>query len=255
MSRTGEITMPEDAGAASATDGASQDAQPQGQGPGGAGGNDSTTPAVVGGAGSHSAAPGEDRSAEAMLADAVGSGDGQDGAGDDPAAQLKKVQADYARLQRQSRTWETRAKENAAKAKDFDAYTESQKTEQQKLADAAAAAEERATRAEQRYLRTMAAAEHDLPVSLIDRLAGVTEEEINASAEQLAAAINERAAVLAAAQAQVAGNGQQQGQPRNGTTGYRPVESMRPGALPASDNKPANPNTWLRDQLAAKRAQ
>jgi hypothetical protein len=243
--------MSEDAGAQSATDGASPDAQPQAQDGAGTGQGDG----APGGTGPHSATPGEDRSAEAMLADAVGSGDGQDGAGDDPAAQLKKVQADYARLQRQSRTWETRAKENAAKAKDFDAYTESQKTEQQKLADAAAAAEERATRAEQRYLRTMAAAEHDLPVSLIDRLAGVTEEEINASAEQLAAAINERAAVLAAAQAQVAGNGQQQGQPRNGTTGYRPVESMRPGALPASDNKPANPNTWLRDQLAAKRAQ
>jgi hypothetical protein len=242
--------MSEDAGAGSATGDASTDAQPQGQDAGGTGQGDG----AQGGTAPHS--PGEDRSAEAMLADAVGSGDGvgQD-AGDDPAAQLKKVQADYARLQRQSRTWETRAKENAAKAKDFDAYTESQKTEQQKLADAAAAAEERATRAEQRYLRTMAAAEHDLPVSLIDRLAGVTEEEINASAEQLAAAINERAAVLAAAQAQVAGNGQQQGQPRNGTTGYRPVESMRPGALPASDNKPANPNTWLRDQLAAKRAQ
>jgi hypothetical protein len=239
--------MPEDtAGAGSATDGASQDAQPQGQATGG------NAPAgdAQGGTGTHSAAPGDDRSAEAMLADAVGSGDGADGSGgDDVAAQLKKAQDAYAKLQRQSRTWETRAKENADKAKAHDAYVESQKTEAQKQADALAAAQEEARTERTARRRLLAAANYDLPPSMIDHLAGSTEDEINTSAEQLAAAINERAAVLAAAQDKANG----QGQPRNGAQSTRPVESLRPGALPASDNKPQDPNAWLRATLAAKK--
>jgi hypothetical protein len=238
--------MPEDtAGATSATDSASQDAQPQAQDSAGTGQGDG----AQGGTGAHSPAPGEDRSAEAMLADAVGADGegGKDSTGDDPAAQLRKIQADYAKLQRQSRTWETRAKENADKAKAHDAYVDSQKTEQQKLQEERDAAKEEARTERTARLRLLAAANYELPPSMIDHLAGATEDEINTSAESLAAAINERAAILAAAQDKATG------QPRNGAANLRPVESMRPGALPASDNKPQDPNAWLRGQLTAKR--
>jgi hypothetical protein len=183
-----------------------------------------------------------------MLAAAVsaGSGDGQ-GAASDP---LEVAKAEVAKWKKMARDNETRAKTNADKATQFDAYQESQLTEQQKLAARADAAEQRAAAAEGLYRRTLAAATYDLPPSMIDQLGDGTEEEITARAETLAAAINERAAILSAAQAQANG-GQQQARPG----GFRPVESLRPGALPASDNKPKDPNQWVRNMLAAKRQQ
>jgi hypothetical protein len=186
-----------------------------------------------------------DRSAEELLSDALSDdGDGKDG---DTASALKTAQAELAKWKTQARENEKRAKANADKAKNYDAYEESQKSEQQKLADRASAAEQRATEAEGRYFRTLAAATYDLPVSMIDQLGTGTEDEINARAETLAAAINERAAVLSAAQAQA--NGQQRG--GNGA-GFRPVESLRPGGLPASGNKPSDPNAWIRQALGKR---
>ena len=183
----------------------------------------------------------DDRSAEDLLTDAVAAGDG------DTASALKTAQAELAKWKTQARENEKRAKANADKAKNYDAYEESQKSEQQKLADRASAAEQRAAEAEGRYFRTLAAATYDLPVSMIDQLGTGTEDEINARAETLAAAINERAAVLSAAQAQA--NGQQRG--GNGA-GFRPVESLRPGGLPASDSKSKDPNAWIRQALGKR---
>jgi len=245
--------MPEnDAGAGSATDSAGTDGQQQGQGAPGA--QDDGAQGSAGGAGAAAGGTGAGgQDAEGMLADAVsrpeGEGDGKDGADADPAVALKKAKDEFAKLQRQSRTWEQRAKDNAAKAKAHDDFVESQKTEQQKLADTAAAAQDRADKAEQKLARTLAAANYDLPVSMIDRIAGSTEDEINASAEALAAAINERAEVIAAAQAKAAG--QQQAAARSGD-GTRPVESLRAGGLPASGNS-AGPNDWIRAAAAKKR--
>jgi hypothetical protein len=246
--------MPEtDAGAGSATDSASSDTQTQGTDAGAPGQDNGAT----GTTGAHSPAPGtDDRSAEDLLADAVnrpGDADG-DGKDDDPAERLKKAEADYKKLLRQSRTWEQRAKDNAGKARAHDEYVESQKTEQQKIADRAAAAEERAAKAEAKLARTMAAAAYDIPPSLIDQITGTTEDECNTSAEALAAAINERAELIAAAavKAQAAANGGQQNGARNGGSS-RPVESLRPAGMPASDNKPQDANAWIRQALTTKK--
>ena len=71
----------------------------------------------------------------------------------------------------------------------------------------------------------MAAAIHNIPPDLIDLLGDGTDEEITARAELLAKK-------LAAAQ-----------QPAPAQT--RPVESLTPGAKPASQPKP-DPDAWLR---------
>jgi len=184
-----------------------------------------------------------ERSPEELLADAAAdSGDDED--------PLAKAQAEVARWKQQARDNEKRAKLNADKAKNYDAYEESQKTEQQRLADQLAAAQREAQDAREDRFRLLAAAQYDLPPGLIAHLGGGTEDEITERAEAFAQAINERAAVLAAAQAQAA---QQQQQPRNGNGFGRPVESLRPGALPASDNRPADPNAWIRQALGSKR--
>lgn len=198
-----------------------------------------------GGTGAHGTSQAEgDRSAEQMLTDAA-SGDG--GKADDP---LAKAQAEIDRWKTQARENEKRAKANAKKAENFDAYEESQKTEQQKLADQLAAAQEDARTAHEERFRLLACAHYDLPPELIPHLGGGTEDEINERAEAFAAAINSRAAVLAAAQGQAAG-GQQQTAVAPGP--MRPVESLRPGALPADSAKPQDPNAWVRRQIVSKK--
>lgn len=185
---------------------------------------------------------GDGRSPEELLADAT-----QDGDAEDP---LAKAQAEINRWKTQARENEKRAKANADKAKNYDAYEESQKTEQQKLADQLAAAQAEARDAREDRFRLLAAAQYDLPPSLISHLGGGTEDEITERAEAFAAAINERAEVIAAAQAQAAA----QQQPRNGNGGgFRPVESLRPGALPASDNRPNDANAWMRQALGRRK--
>ena len=236
--------------AGTGADGPGTDAAPQAQDAGGNG----TPEGSQGGTGAP-AAPvgGDDRGAEGLLADAVAAGDSDSEAatGKDELAAAK---AELARWKKQARENEARAKANAAKAKDYDAYTESQMTEQQKLAARAEAAEQAAAEAQGKYHRTLAAATYDLPPSMIDQLGNGTEDEINARAETFAAAINERAAVLAAAQAQA--NGQQGQRPSGNGNGYRPVESLRPGGLPASDSNTAkDPNSWFRNVVANSKRQ
>ena len=185
------------------------------------------------------------KSPEELLADAAADGDG-DGK-EDP---LAKANAEIARWKTQARENEKRAKLNADKAKNFDAYEDSQKTELERVASQLAAAQAEAKDAREDKLRLLAAANYDLPPSLIPHLGGGTEDEITERAEAFAAAINERAAVLAAAQAQAAAQ-TQQAPARNGNG--LPVESLRPGALPASDNKPGDPNAWFRGMLASSK--
>lgn len=216
----------------------------QGQAQNGTAGTHNAEPrgGAAGGRGTSQAADG--RSAEQMLADAA-AGDGDGGKADDP---LARAQAELADWKAKAREWEKRSKANATKAQQYDAYEESQKTEQERLAGQLAAAQEETRKAHEERFRLLACAQYDLPPELIPHLGGGTEDEISERAETFAAAINSRAAVLAAAQAQA--NGQQQ-QARPGD--FRPVESLRPGALPASDGKPADPNAWLRRQLSSKK--
>jgi DNA replication initiation complex subunit (GINS family) len=183
-----------------------------------------------------------------MLAAAIAGGDKID-------PDLQPGTAEY--WQARAQQWEKRRapelkalqnqlSEAQAKAQQWDQHAESQKTEQQKLADQLAAAQEDARKAHEERFRLLACAQYDLPPELISHLGGGSEDEINERAEAFAAAINSRAAVLAAAQGQAA-NGQQQNTTPPGP--MRPVESMRPGALPASAAKPQDPNSWVRRQI------
>jgi|GEM_PF-6157565 len=86
-----------------------------------------------------------------------------------------------------SKKWETRAKENAEKATEYDKFVESQKTEQQKLEDAKATAERLAADTAAELARMKAAVKHGLSEDDLELLGSGTPEEIEARAERLAA--------------------------------------------------------------------
>ena len=89
-----------------------------------------------------------------------------------------------------ARKHEDSAKANADKAKRFDEFEESQKTEQQKLTDAATAAKEEAATTKAELARVKAAVKHGLTEDDLDLLGTHgTAEEIDARAEKLAARI------------------------------------------------------------------
>lgn len=77
---------------------------------------------------------------------------------------------------------ESRAKENAEKAKKFDELEEANKSEQQKLQDQLAAAQKALADAETGRLRASIAAKHGVPEGL---LSGGDEEALEASAQAL----------------------------------------------------------------------
>lgn len=81
-----------------------------------------------------------------------------------------------------ARKHEARAKENAEKASKYDEVVESQKTEQQKLADKLAEAEKRAAALESEKIRVEVAAEKGVPA---DMISGSTREELEAYADRL----------------------------------------------------------------------
>jgi len=90
-----------------------------------------------------------------------------------------------------SRKWEDRVKEKDPwirelkdKAKQFDDLEESQKTELQKAADRATAAEAKYAEMESRTMRAEVAAAKGIPAAL---LSGTTQEELEASADALLA--------------------------------------------------------------------
>jgi hypothetical protein len=196
-----------------------------------------------------SPAPGEDRDPEAMLADAVDAPD-EDDATDDPAKALLQAQAEAKKWKDVTLKAEARAnkaaataKENAAAAKELADLKDRDKTELQRQTDRALKAEQRADQSDARYHRTLAAATYGVPPSLIEQISGSTEDECNASAEALAAAINEAADERAAAAVKAAGGQVMRGQ--------RPVESMRAGAAPAS-SAALTPDGWLRGALTGR---
>lgn len=87
--------------------------------------------------------------------------------------------AELARWKTQARQNEARAKANADKAKRFDEIEEANKTELQKAAERAEAAEKRAAEAERRALLTDVAARTKVPAKY---LTGETVEELEQSA-------------------------------------------------------------------------
>lgn len=229
--------MSEDAGAGTAEGGT------------GAGADSAEGAAAAAGSTAGAAAPGvADQSAEALLAAAMngGSSDGDEGdaaGGDDIAKQLAAARAEAKKWKDTTLKTEKRANANAEAAKELEAIKEANKSEAQRLADRAEKAEAARAEAELKYHRTLAAATYGLPPGLINSISGGSEDEINESAELLAASINER--VAEQVQAATAGV-------RNG--GTRPVESMRPGAIPASQGQVStNPNDAFRRLLSGEK--
>lgn len=165
-----------------------------------------------------------DQSAEEMLADAVATDDSDD-SGDDAKA-LEQARKEATKWKELSRKNEARARENAGAADELKALKQAQMSEQERLSAQLAEAQATAERERGERLRLVAVANYDLPAEAIDLLRGSTEEEINGSAEQLAALINSRTAGAPAGSAPTAAAA---------ARGSRPVESLRPGALPAGD--------------------
>ena len=102
-----------------------------------------------------------------------------------PPAQAPEAKAETD-WKAEARKHETRAKENAAKAKQLDELMESQKTETQKLAERAAIAEKERDEARLDALRSKVGAAKRLPADVVDLLKGDTEEELVAHADRLA---------------------------------------------------------------------
>jgi hypothetical protein len=113
-------------------------------------------------------------------------------------------------------------------AQKYQEFEEQQKTELQRATDKATTYEQQLADAKAANSRLMAAATHSIPPDLIDLLGGGTAEEIGARAEALATHLKAVAPAAAAPAAQ------------------RPVESLTPGAAPASA-APVTADDWIRN--------
>ncbi|MEV0830890.1 MULTISPECIES: hypothetical protein [Streptosporangiaceae] len=161
----------------------------------------------------------------------------------EPQEPEKDWEAEVSKWRSMARKHEATAKANAEAARKYAEFEESQKTEQQRLADRVAAAEQRAIAAEIGRAKLVAAAAHNIPMSLLDRLGGTSEDEINEAAEELAAEFEaELGRRLAAVQPpHVPGYEDEPEQP----AWSRPVEALTPGSLPAG-SEPEDPNEAFR---------
>jgi hypothetical protein len=144
---------------------------------------------------------------------------------DDPAELKKQIEQWRKTAQRHERT----ARDNSAAAKRLRDLEDANKSDLQKAVDAQRTAElERdALRAE--HARVTAVTARDLDPELADYLGDGSEDDISARADQLSEIITRVATRLAEQMVQQNG-----GRPPVGARPTRPVESMRPGAAPAS---------------------
>lgn len=101
--------------------------------------------------------------------------------------------ADYDKLLAQSRRWEARSKENAAKAKELDELKAATQTDAEKLADATKRAEaaeakvaEYEAKAERAAIVAEVAAEKGVDAEWLSRMAGDSREEVEANAAYIA---------------------------------------------------------------------
>jgi hypothetical protein len=118
---------------------------------------------------------------------------------------------------REAANYRTQVNELKPQADQFKALEEASKSEAQRLAEAAQAAQRDAETARADAIRYKAAATHGIAAEFFDLLGSGSEEEVTARAEKIAS--------LAAAQAAAA--------PVT-PPATRPVEQLRPGATPAS---------------------
>lgn len=115
-------------------------------------------------------------------------------------------------------------------AQKYQEVEDAQKSETQKANERAQTFEQQLADERSQNARLLAAATHGIPPELIELLGGGTADEINARAEVLA----ERLKPATPA-----------------PTPQRPVESLTPGASPASSAGDADPDKWIR-QLAGR---
>lgn len=117
-------------------------------------------------------------------------------------------------------------------AEKYREFEDSQKTELERATQRATGLEQQLADMQSANARLLAAATHNIPPDLIELLGAGTDEEINARAEALAERLKATA-------------------PAPSPAAQRPVESLTPGAAPASANQ-ASPDDWIR-QLAGRR--
>lgn len=189
-----------------------------------------------------------DEQAQVLLADAVsggsddvGNGAGQDQQGksspwDDPDVARKEIE----KLRREAAGWRTKLREAEPKLTEYQQYLDSRKTEQERLTEAKEAAERELTELRTVNARMAAAATHGLPQDLLDFLGTGTPEEIDERARLLAERLTASTPAPTAAV--------EESRP----VARRPVESLTPGARPASD-VPDDPNEAFRAFLSSRR--
>lgn len=98
----------------------------------------------------------------------------------------KTFDAEYVgKLRGEAAKYRTQAKDLAEKAKAYDEYVESQKSEQEKITDELQRAQTEKAQAQQELLRMKVAASKNLPTSLVERLRGETVEELEQDADSL----------------------------------------------------------------------
>jgi hypothetical protein len=102
------------------------------------------------------------------------------------------VLADLAKEREARKAAEKAAKENRSAAQKLAELEESQKTEQQKLADQLAAVTAERDAAHGQLLRHRVAVAKGLTADLVDRLRGDTEDELSADADQLLALVSKK---------------------------------------------------------------
>lgn len=144
--------------------------------------------------------------------------------GDAGLAALQKERDQRKALEKQIRE----LKPLAAKARELE---EASKSELDKAAERATAAEARASNAEAQLVRKDIAASKGLKPEAAEFLTGTTPEEIEASAEKLLALM-----------------------PDPQRPPGRPVEQLQSGAVPTANQSGSTPDDWIRHAVAARQS-
>ena len=180
----------------------------------------------------------DDAQAQHLLAEAVQSSkdepqdEPQDEQQDDPWADPERARREITKLRREAAKYRTQLREAEPKLTEYQKWLDSQKSEQERLAERLAQVERERDEARLGHARVMAAAAHNIPPELIGRIAGTTPEEIDEAAAELAEVLDR----LVAERAPTPG--------RSAST--RPVESLRPGATPATTDQQIDMDSLLR---------
>ena len=181
----------------------------------------------------------EDAAAQQALTDALIQPEPQDGeeqtreqTRSDPWADPEVARREIEKLRRESAGYRTKLRDAEPQLAEYKKYLDSQKTEQERLAEAKQAAEEKLAEVMATNARLMAAAAHNIPAELVDLLGTGTEDEIAARAERLAERLATPPDPVPPAPERPAST--------------RPVESLTAGGRPADDTPPMDMDTYLR---------